>query len=163
MADQFDLFADAGKMVPSPVKQSLTPAAISPALDKPIICDCRHARPCHLRTALALGQISQASLEAMRVVLLRELPPGPDGLDRVALGPTGWDAAREHRAHLVRQQLAGTVAIGDSHALAALTHLMLHDLGRTDDGAVIVPAHAYDHLQNAIAGLRCAAMESADG
>jgi hypothetical protein len=157
MADQLDLLAFIASAPAAPaVKQSLTPAAPPPAaIDTPIICDCRHARPCHLRTALALGQISPASLEAMCVTLLRDLPG-----DRVALGPVGWDAAMIHRTHLVRQQLAGTLAIGDSHALAALSHLMLHDIGRTDDGAVIVPARAYEHLQDGIAGLRCAAIDA---
>lgn len=159
MVDQLDLFA-----APPTVVISADSVVISAqAVDTPIICDCRHQRPCHLRTALVLGQLSQASLDAMCVTLLRELPPGPNGVEQVALGPVGWDMAVAHRAHLVAHQLAGTLAIGDAHALAALSHLMLHDIGRTDSGAVIVPAHAYDHLQQAIAGLRCAAQEEANG
>lgn len=109
-------------------------------------------------TALTLGHLSQASLDAMCVTLLRELPG-----DRVILGPVGWDNAMRQRAFLAEQQIAGTLTPGDRHALTTLNRLQLAWAGETTNGAVIVPAYAYTDLQTAIATLRCAAQEHQDG
>lgn len=158
MVDQLDLF---GTAAPAPA----TPAPPEPwdptALIKALQAKSPPIRP--------LASVSAESLAAMAgVELLREIPEGEfPGIGTswplVAVGRAGWEAAMAHREHLVRQQLAGTITEGDREALAALQHAHLHTRPWLDTPTeTALSASAYDHLQQALAGLRCAVMESGD-
>lgn len=154
MPEQFDLFAASA---PPPPPAPFDAAATLKAL---------LAKPPPVRP---LASVSPESIAAMAgVQLLREIPEGEfPGIGTswplVAVGRTGWDAAMAHREHLVRQQIARTITDGDREALAALQHLTLHHRPWLDTPTeAILSACSYDHLQQALAGLRCAAMEGGD-
>ena len=157
MLDQLDLFG-AATPAPAPPPQPWDSAATVKAL---------LAKPPPVRP---LASVSADSLAAIAgVELLRETPEGEfPGIGTswplVAVGRAGWQAAMAHREHLVRQQLAGTLTDGDREALAALQHALLHERPWLATPAeTVLTATAYDHLQQALAGLRWAAMEHADG
>lgn len=147
MSSQPDLFA----LAPPPPRAA--PAPIAPPIPP--------ARPVQRPSPAAerLAGLTPASVAAIAgITLLDEL----DG-DRVALGPVGWKAAMEHRATLVRHQITRSLTPGDAEALAALSRLQIAWQGQTPAGAIIVAAHDFESLQNALAGLRCAMMEPQDG
>lgn len=155
MSDQLDLFGTAAP----------APAPPPPAWDPTALIKARQARPAPIRP---LASVSAESLAAMAgLELLREIPEGEfPGIGTswplVAVGLAGWEAAMAHREHLVRQQIAGTITEGDREALAALQHANLQSrpwLAAASEA--VLCAAAYDHLQQALAGLRCAAMGDA--
>jgi hypothetical protein len=149
MPDQLDLFGTAAPSPPPPAWDSA--ANVKALLAKP-----PRVRP--------LASVSADSLAAIAgVEMLREIPEGefPEtgtSWPLVAVGRAGWEAAMAHREHLVRQQLAGTLTPGDREALAALQHAHLHTRPWLDTPSeTALSASAYDHLQQALAGLRWAA------
>lgn len=165
MADQFDLFA-----APAPVSTSAPSRAVEkvdtlphPMPAPPYPWPNAHLRP--PRRICTLAAPSPDSLAALAAVeLLGELPPiVPGALPRVAVARAGWDRAMAHRRHLVAQRIARTIAPGDDEALSALSYTELQQVDFAPTGPVILTADGYEHLANALAGLRCAAMEAADG
>lgn len=155
MTYQFDLFAAPPAPRPAP-----PPAPV--ARPDPYPWPNAHLRP--PRRISTIAAPSPESLAAMAAIaLIGELPPVvPGAFPRVAVGRDGWDRAMEHRRQLVLRQLAGTIAPGDSEALSALTHIQLQQVDFATAGPVIVTASAYEHLADALAGLRCAAQEDTD-
>lgn len=159
MADQLDLFAPSPSPAPAPPPPAWNPVAGILALRAP---------PPPINP---LASVTPASLAAMAAVeLLREIPDGEfpgvgTSWPLVAVGRHGWNAAMAHRDALVRQQIAGTLTQGDREALAALQHLHLHCRPWLDTPTeAVLSATAFEHLQNALAGLRCAAQRiEADG
>jgi len=113
----------------------------------------------------AFASVSTASLAALAdIVLLDELPPiVPGALPRVAVDRAGWDRAMRHRQHLVQRLMARTLTPGDAEALAALNYVNLQQVDWQPTGPMIITAQGHEHITNALAGLRCAAMENADG
>jgi hypothetical protein len=163
MADQFDLFA-APAAPPSP------PPAPEPS---PLQAAAASAHPypwphAHLRAPRSVQPFAGASAESLAaladIVLLDELPPiVPRALPRVAVDRAGWDRAMLHRQHLVLRLMARTLTPGDAEALAALNYVNLQQVDWQPEGPMIITAAGYEHVANALAGLRCAAMEDADG
>jgi hypothetical protein len=164
MPSQLDLF---GAPAPAP-----TPTA-PPEPPSPILAAAASPRPypwpfAHMRrppTLAAAAGVSAGSIAALAAIeLLHELPPiVPGALPRVAVDRAGWDRAMLHRQHLVLQQMNRTLTPGDAEALAALNHINLQQVDWSPTGPMILTAAGYDHLANALAGLRCAAMENQDG
>lgn len=122
-----------------------------------------HLRP--PRPVNPLAGVSADSLAALAaIVLVDELPPVvPGALPRVAVDREGWHRAMDHRQALTLQQLDRTLTPADAEALAALNYINLQQVDWAPTGPIIVTAQALEHLQNARAGLRCAAMEAGDG
>lgn len=120
----------------------------------------RPPRPVH-----PLAGASAESLAALAaVVLLGEVPPAvPGAFPRVAVDRAGWDRAMAHRDHLVHQQIHGNLTPADAEALAALSYTSLQQVDWSPTGPMIITAAGYEHIANALGGLRCAAMEDADG
>jgi len=152
MPDQLDLFAATPPAAPDP------PAA--PTFIFPATNEAEKANAPSLARA-GLGADSLAALAG--ILLLDELPPVvPGALPRVAVDRAGWDRAMDHRRSLVLRQMAGTITPGDAGALAALSHISLQQVDWSPTGPMIVTADGYEHLQDALAGLRLAARETAD-
>lgn len=153
MLDQLDLFG--ASPAPPPA------AAVAPAPQpwRPNL----HLYP--PKPVQRLPGVSPASIAALAdIALVDELPPiVPGASPRVAVDRAGWDRAMAHRMHLTHQQLGGTLTPGDAEALAALRYVELQQVDGWNTGPVIITAHGYDHAANALAGLRCAAQEQADG
>ena len=150
MLDQLDLFG-------APPAASLPP----PPPAEPWRDNIHLYPPKPVQRLPGIGADSLAALAAIQ--LLQELPPiCPGAWPRVSVGRDGWESAMEHRMRLTRQQLAGTLTPGDAEALNALRYVELQQVDGWTTGPVIITAAGYDHLANALAGLRCAAMENAE-
>lgn len=159
MSDQLDLFGAAAYPAPPAAAALAAPRSAASAYPWP---------NAHLRAPRPPSPVAGASAESLAalasVVLLDELPPiVPGALPRVAVDRAGWDSAMAHRHYLVLRQIHHTLTPGDAEALAALSHIHLQQVEWHATGPVIITAHGLDHLQNALAGLRCASTENCDG
>lgn len=166
MADQLDLFGAAPAPPVTTAPDPEPPSPILAAAASPHPYPHPFASMPRPSPAQALATVSPESLAALAgIVLLHEVAPRvPGAWPCVAVDRAGWDRAMDHRQHLVLQMIRHTLTPGDAEALAALNHIQTQqtDVQHTT-GPVIVTASGYDHAAQALAGLRCAARENADG
>lgn len=157
MADQLDLLGLLSSPAAPPAPVPAPAPRVAVALP-PQPCGCPPGRLCLGHIAHSLRQVCPATITILSgITVLREA----EDRDRLALDPAGWTMAMLHRDSLVRQQLAGTLAVGDGEVLGVLNHLQLAWAGLEPDGAVLVHPSALEHVHDMLAGLRCAAMETA--
>lgn len=165
MADQFDLFGAVAAPEPAPPPATPTTAAGAWVRESLVRANAHLYDP---PPPHPYADVSPESLAAMAgVELLREVPDEHPGIGTswplVAVGRAGWDAAMTRREELTRRQITGTITKGDLEALAALRHLLLHHRPWLDTPAeAVFSACSYDHLQQALAGLRCAKEKPAE-
>jgi hypothetical protein len=167
MTDQLDLFGTLPAPAPEPAPQAedldLSPILAAAASPHPYPWPHAHMRRPDPTEAFASA--SSESLAALAdIALLDELPPiVPGALPRVSVDREGWHRAMLHRQHLVLRLMARTLTPGDAEALAALNYVNVQQVDWQPEGPMIITAAGYEHVANALAGLRCAAMEDADG
>jgi len=167
MSDQLDLFGTPPALNPAlaPPAEDLDLSPIQAAAASPHPYPWPHAHMRRPDPTQAFASVSAASLAALAdIVLLDELPPiVPGAVPRVAVDRAGWHRAMHHRQHLVLRLMARTLTPGDAEALAALNYVNLQQVDWQLEGPMIITAEGYEHAANALAGLRCDAMENADG
>jgi hypothetical protein len=166
MSDQLDLFGAPPSLNPAraPQAQDLDPSPLLAAAASPHPYPWPHAHMHRPDPTQAFASASSESLAALAdIALLDELPPiVPGALPRVSVDREGWHRAMLHRQHLVLRLMARTLTPGDAVALAALNYVNLQQVDWPPEGPMIITAAGYEHVANALAGLRCAAMENAD-